>query len=140
MDDKAKRDLHEWLGEKGFSGSFECLETKLQGLERESRDRICWMLWEGQFHSNKRIIEFLKRIYGLGNKHFKHHSMAADYLILGSMEFSTPRDEYAHRDIKAITVRLDWTGQQYHKQLEVRIIFRYGNDDGIRDRYVTFKL
>ena len=73
MDDKAKTDLHNWLSERGFSGELKELEAKLNKSEIESRDRISWNLWEGQFRSNKRIIEFLQQIFALGTKHFKHH-------------------------------------------------------------------
>lgn len=139
MDDKAKEDLHTWLGERGFSGELRELEAKLHKSEIESRDRLSWNLWEGQFRSNKRIIEFLHQIFALGIKHFKHYFISADYLILGSMEFSTPRPEYAHKDTRAISVHLSWKGPEYHEYVEVRILFRYADDD-IRDRYITFKV
>lgn len=139
MDDKAQKDLHNWLGEHGFSGEMTELVASLHKFERESRDRLSWSIWEAQFASNKCVIEFLHKIFALGKKHFKNYSISADYLLPGSMLFSTPRPEYAHKDTRAISVQLNWRGPDYREHVEVRIIFKYDDDD-IRDRYVNFKL
>lgn len=140
MDIAAQAELHAWLSEQGFSGSPDALGKKLVLLELESRCRLCWDIWRGRFHTNKRVIQVLAAIQALGIKHFEYHSFTADHLILGSMEFSTPKPRYAHRPIRAISVRLDWVTPFSYSALEIRIIFRYGENDGIRDRYLNFSL
>lgn len=136
MDEKARTELHTWLASLGFTGSFEALEGKLAKLGRDSRNRWCWTVFDARFRSNPRILEVLKRIHSLGEKHFEHSSLSADsYSLMGQMDFSAQKIAYAHRDVKAITVMMKWVGFDDDK-LEIRIIFRFG-DDYIRDRFIT---
>ncbi|WP_408601492.1 hypothetical protein [Pseudomonas sp. PLMAX] len=140
MDDQAKAELVDWLIQQGFTGSLESLTKKMGRLHLDTRSRLAWMIWESRFAANKEIVAYLRKIHALGEKHFEHSLITADYSHLGSMDFSTPKPEYVHRAIKAITVALAWAGRGHNQSLEVRIIFRYAADMGIRDRCVTFNL
>lgn len=139
MDEQARADLLDWLAQQGFTGSSECLNKKLGKLHLETRSRLAWMIWEPRFSANAKIVSFLRSVQALGEKHFEHVLVDADYLQFGRMDFSTPKPQYAHRAIKAISVQLGWAGRD-EKAVEVRLIFRYSTDDGIRDRYVVLDL
>lgn len=140
MDDQAKAELLDWLAQQGFTGSLESLTRKMGRLHLDTRSRLAWMIWESRFAANKKIAAYLRKIHALGEKHFEHSLITADYSHLGSMDFSTPKPEYAHRGVKAITVALAWAGRGDNLSLDIRVIFRYGDDMGIRDRCVTFNL
>lgn len=140
MDNIAQEGLYAWLSEQGFSGSAESLGEKLCALDAESRFRLCWIIWRGKFHAGKRVLEVLQSLQELGEKHFEYHNLSADYLNLGSMDFSKRRASYAHRRFKSMMVRLEWEKQFSYDTVVIRVMFRYGENDEMRDRDLTFKL
>ena len=56
------------------------------------------------------------------------------------MDFSKRRASYAHRRFKSMMVRLEWEKQFSYDTVVIRVMFRYGENDEMRDRDLTFKL